>query len=324
MPLGSPAGMSTCAVTAAFHQSSSLRRGRKEKRVSVPHSELPISALVPLEIRFPPEARNLDQDEEYFEVLLNGSWQRLRLHDYDALYRVPGLYETLVYRKLRCKSPERVVDLLAKVLEDWPTCMGDLRVLDFGAGNGVVAAHLRRQGVGYIVGADLLAEAERAAQRDRPGAYDRYVVGDITALPAPRWDVLNTAHLNCLVTVAALGYGDIPAEAFRVAFNLVDDCGWIAFTLKETFLGGTDETGFSGLIRGMIGSDILRVEAYHRYCHRRSIDGKKLFYVAMVGRKMRPMTDDEFVAALADDTRSIESTRAPVLGSFKARGEPSP
>jgi hypothetical protein len=36
-----------------------------------------------------------------------------------------------------------------------------------------------------------------------------------------------------MTSVAALGFGDIPPEVFESAFELVEDGGWAAFTIKE-------------------------------------------------------------------------------------------
>ncbi|MEE8476834.1 MAG: hypothetical protein V3S19_00610, partial [Gemmatimonadales bacterium] len=51
-------------------------------------------------IRVPGASGKLDQDEEWFEFDLDGRTRRLRIHDYADMYRVPGLYEALVYGKL--------------------------------------------------------------------------------------------------------------------------------------------------------------------------------------------------------------------------------
>ena len=91
---------------------------------------------------------------------------------------------------------------------------------------------------GTIVGVDIIEEAAEAAERDRPGVYDDYVVVDLTDRRAddPR-DALGARGFNCLTTVAALGFGDIPPEAFATAFNLVEPtAAWVAFNIKERFL----------------------------------------------------------------------------------------
>jgi SAM-dependent methyltransferase len=243
----------------------------------------------PFVIRFPSNGQALDQDQEWFEVELDGRCRRLRVHDYAALYAVPGLYEALVYETLRCRSPGRIVDLLDAVLQDWPGALGDLRILDLGAGNGIVAEHLREAGARHIVGLDLLAEAARAACRDRPHVYDDYVVADLVDLAPADERRLEEHSLNCLITVAALGFGDVPPAAFARAYNLIADGGWLAMTIKEDFLDPDEGGGFGQLVHQMIADRCLKVHAHHRYCHRVSIAGEKLFYVALVARKVRPV-----------------------------------
>jgi len=48
-----------------------------------------------------------------------------------------------------------------------------------------------------------------------------------------------------------------------------------------------DDTGFAGIIRKLIRQRFIEVHAYRRYCHRLSIHGEPLFYVAMVARKLK-------------------------------------
>ena len=80
----------------------------------------------------------LDQDEAYFFLRDGQSEQRLRFHDYDQIYRRPGLYEQLFYERLRCTSPRKARDVLLKVLHENHEEIHSLRVLDLGAGNGMV------------------------------------------------------------------------------------------------------------------------------------------------------------------------------------------
>ena len=239
------------------------------------------------EIRFPDVSDDLDQDEEWFEFELDGRTRKLRIHDYADLYGIPGLYEALVYDKLACKSPQHLAKLFAGVLTDARVDVRDLRLLDLGAGNGIVAEELGKLGVRYMVGLDLLREADIAAQRDRPGLYADYLVTDLTRASESDLAQLKQHRLNCLVTVAALGFGDIPPEAFSTAFNSIMPDGWLGMTIKEDFLESYDESGFARFIRTMIDEQIIEIQAYQRYCHRLSIMGDRLFYVAVVARKMR-------------------------------------
>lgn len=256
-------------------------------------------------IRFRHETEGLDQDEETFEFQDGEGTRRLRVHDYAEIFGVPGLYEALVYDRLECHSPERLSSLLQAVVGDWPEDPDDLRVLDLGAGNGIVAEALRHIGVGHVVGLDLLPEAAEAAERDRPQVYDDYVVADLTDLSDQDAERLAQARLDCLVTAAALGFGDIPPEAFATAYNLIAEEGWVAMTIKEDFLDPQgDDSGFARLLRWLIDTGAIEIQAHHRYCHRLSIDGEQLFYLAVVARKRRdiPMSDDGLELARARGT----------------------
>jgi predicted TPR repeat methyltransferase len=200
------------------------------------------------------------------------------------------LYETLFYEHLQCDSPSRVVGLLADVLEDFPDAPSDLRVLDVGAGNGMVAEELRRIGVDTTIGADIIPEARAAAFRDRPGIYDDYVVGDLTDLQPEQEQRVRRMQPNCLTSVAALGFGDIPAEVFIKACNMVSTPAWLAFNIKECFLDTkSDQSGLAGPLQRMQDEGLIEVQAYRRYRHRLSVSGEPLYYVAMVARKIGPV-----------------------------------
>lgn len=238
-----------------------------------------------------PEVNGLDQDEEWCEVLENGTWKRIRFHDYDVIYNRPGLYESLFYDRLACCSPQRVVRQLKEVMQDHPDSPENLKVLDLGAGNGMVGEELKEAGVEKVVGVDIIPEAKTAALRDRPEIYEDYVITDMTDIPEPVEERLREQGLNCLSTVAALGFGDIPAAAFLNALDLIDTPGWIMFNIKEDFLDDRDEAGFSGLIHKLCDDGVIRMEAYRRYPHRLNVAGKPLHYVAVVATKRRDVPD---------------------------------
>jgi len=238
-----------------------------------------------LRVILPESPEGLDRDEEWFELEQAGERRQLKLHDYDALYEVPGLYETLVYDKLKCTSPGRVVAQLQRALIASGESPEHLRVLDLGAGNGVVGEVLRRQGVDALIGVDIISEAAQAARRDRPEVFDDYLVTDL-AQPQPEVEQrLRDFSPNSLVTVAALGFGDIPSEAFVKAFNLLPIDGWLAICIKDSFLEEGDDSRFGKLIRSIVAGGMIEVLSRERYVHRMSIAGEKLFYVALVARK---------------------------------------
>lgn len=243
-------------------------------------------------LQFPRAQQGFEQDEAFFYLNTPEGRRRLRFHDYDQIYRVPGLYEQLFYDRLKCTSPRKVCDILKATVAQAEKNMSELRVLDLGAGNGMVGELLKGFGVSRIIGVDIIPEAMEAAERDRPGVYDDYYVADMTRLTADEREDMASWSMDCLVSVAALGFGDIPVLAFVEAFNLLQAQGWVAFNIKETFLDNSDTTGFSRAIRELIFSQYLDLYHLERYRHRLSIVGEPLFYFALAGRKNADIPGD--------------------------------
>ena len=243
-----------------------------------------------LRVEFPGDEL-LDQDVEWCRVTVGGKTREIRFHDYDRIYAIPGLYEFLFYERLKCCSPRVVRELLEDELREEDVDPGSLRVLDLGAGNGMVGEELAELGVESIVGIDLLPEAAAAAQRDRPGVYEGYHVLDLTALSDETRSELRAHSFNSLVTVAALGFGDIPPLAFAEAFNLVADGGWIAFNIKEHFLDDGEPTGFSRLIGKLLETGVIDQRAERVYTHRLATNGDALDYVAIAGVKQADVSE---------------------------------
>ncbi len=235
-------------------------------------------------VRLPSHEQGLSQAEEYLLLEENGAARKIRFHDYDQIFAVPGLYETVFSDMLRCASPEVVSSLLIAGLRRAGLTAAELSVLDLGAGNGLVGHALRRHGVSSIVAVDILEEAADAARRDRPEVYDRYHVGDIRKLPPDVSGDLAGRDINCLVCVAALGFGDIPPSAFEAAYGMVAPGGWVVFNIKDSFLNGGGSE-FAELIRAMIADGRLLVRLEHEYRHRLAVNGDELRYVAIVARK---------------------------------------
>jgi SAM-dependent methyltransferase len=239
-----------------------------------------------LRLALPEPGSKFEQDAEWCVVAQpDGSWVEYRFHDYDRIFEVPGLYEKIFYDVLACDSPRFMVGLLADALAGTGASAGELRVLDLGAGNGIMAEELAAIGVRHSVGVDILPEAKEAAERDRPGLYADYHVADLTALPAAQREELAAHRLNALTVVAALGFGDIPPQAFRTAYDLVDDGGWIVLTIKDAFLEETDTSGFGGMIGESMRSGALEVVRRERFQHRLATDRSPLLYEGIVARK---------------------------------------
>jgi predicted TPR repeat methyltransferase len=238
------------------------------------------------------EADSVPQDEEYCLVRVDGRTRRIRFHDYHEIYEIPGLYEHIFYETLGCASPA----LMSRLLEHEALCAGrhmdSLTVLDVGAGNGIMGEALAEAGVETLVGVDILPEAARAAQRDRPGLYDAYYAVDLLEMPRSAAEALEMRAFDCLTLIAALGFGDIQPEAFTVAYNLVADGGFVAFNLRDRYLDGDDASGFAALVQSMLDQGRLEERIRARYVHRRSITGEALYYTGIVGRKRADIPDD--------------------------------
>jgi predicted TPR repeat methyltransferase len=241
----------------------------------IPHTEL--------EVRIAPAAS--DQDEEWCEVHVDGEVRRIRFHDYAEVFSVPGLYERLFHEELECDSPLTVCELLGQALAVEGDNPSELTVLDVGAGNGMVGEQLVALGADSVVGVDIIEAAAAAAARDRPGVYDDYRVLDLTDIGDDDARELRDYDFNCMTTVAALGFGDIPPAAFATAYGMLATDGWLAFNIKEEFVAERDRSGFSALILGGFDDGSLELKAQSRYRHRLATDGDPIHYVAMVARK---------------------------------------
>lgn len=238
-------------------------------------------------LRLPDADADVPQDLEWCELLERDRWEKLRFHDYDQIYKRPGLYEHLFYGLLECRSPRRVIGLLEAVRRDRKG--GSFSAIDLGAGNGIVGEELRRAGASVVVGIDILPEARDAARRDRPGVYDDYLVDDFTRPRHASIRCLETARPDVLACVAALGFGDIPPLAFYNAANAVQIGGHLAFNIKEEFLDESHTHGFSELVRRLLREKVVRLEAWVRYRHRLSTSGRSLFYTAIVVTKLQEL-----------------------------------
>ncbi|MFH1287366.1 MAG: class I SAM-dependent methyltransferase [bacterium] len=238
-------------------------------------------------IQFPctTDVKKMKQDESYFFLLEADKKKKIRFHDYNEIYLRPGLYEQLFYERLKCQSPQKITESLKYTIEQSKSNLTELRVLDLGAGNGMMGEALKKYGVARLVGVDIISEALAAVERDRSGLYDEYYVYDFTTLNKTQKEELESWSFDCLTCVAALGFGDIPPKAFFNALNVISKDAWIALNIKETFLYKSDNSGFSSMIRELIFSEYVDLYHIERYCHRNSIEGKPLYYFSIVGRK---------------------------------------
>ncbi|MCP4023805.1 MAG: methyltransferase domain-containing protein [Desulfobacteraceae bacterium] len=237
-----------------------------------------------------PKVEKADQGKEKIIVTYKGKTKELITHDYPEIYKIPGLYENLFYDTLDCQSPKVVCGLLENALNESDDDPSDIVALDVGAGNGMVGEELVDMGVDKVLGIDIIKEAAEAAKRDRPGVYDAYYVEDLTKLPGKVEEKINQENPNCLSIVAALGFDDIPADAFAKSYNLIADEGWIAFNIKDEFLQENHPSGFSEMIGQLVEEDIMEIVDKKKYQHRLCLDGTPLNYYAVVAKKQGPIS----------------------------------
>jgi len=226
-----------------------------------------------------------DQTEESLVVRhADGTTDRFRLHEYDRVYAVPGLYEEVVQRRLESASATVLADRLVACAAAAGTDPADLAVFDLGAGNGVSGEKLRERGVPTLLGSDASAAARDAAQRDRPGLYAEYLVGDtdeLAQVPA----LIGEHGLNALTCAGALGLGHITADSFHRLWTAFPAGAWFSVSLHEDLAepGGSDFGDYlAGFEARADGGEILLREPFR---HRLTMAGEPITYVAVVARK---------------------------------------
>jgi len=238
-----------------------------------------------------PDVTSVEQGKEQFFVEYKGKQKLIRAHDYEAIYEIPGLYEYLFYKMYKCDSPNTVCSLLKETVDNSPEEVSDLKVLDIGAGNGMVGERLVEIGADSVMGIDIIEEAAAATERDRPGVYRDYFVEDITQLPEKVERKIEDVTPNCMTVVAALGFDDMPPQAFAAGYNMITTPGWVAFNIKDEFLDD-NASGFSRLINQATDEGILELNTKKQYCHRFCQDGTPLLYYAIVGEKRDHIPED--------------------------------
>ena len=224
--------------------------------------------------------------EEWLEYQDGGERRRVGFHDYEAIYAVPGLYERVFYDELGMRSSTEVVGAFGRALAQEGRLPSGQRVFEVGAGNGIGGAALRELGVACLVGLDLQPMAREAAERDRPGVYDDYLVADLTALGAQSAEDLCSRRFTAVLALAAVGAGHLPPAGLKRALELLEPGGLFAFAVTPDLLPGSSdpagrETGYPDLLARLLAGG--RELARHAYVHRRQTDNTPHDAVALVG-----------------------------------------
>jgi hypothetical protein len=217
------------------------------------------------------------QDEERLTVTIDGREETMRLHEYDRVYSIPGLYDEIL-RRLEYASPAKVAELLLAAPGVDPA---RLSVLDLAAGNGVSADPLIAAGVGTIVGMDLIPEAREAALRERPGAYVEFVAADLGE-PGLMRRLVEKHGLNALACSGGISH--IPVDAFAAGWAAFPSGAWLVATAAEDMGDPAVEpygTFFAAEVRAGRLADLYT----ERFPHRRAMSGEPIEYTALRARR---------------------------------------
>ncbi|HEX4009396.1 MAG TPA: hypothetical protein VHX62_05285 [Solirubrobacteraceae bacterium] len=221
----------------------------------------------------------------------DGRVEELRLHDYERLYALPGVYEQIVQERLGCRSPHQLAAMLGAAADELGWRRADMRVLDIAAGNGVSGEALAAEGLMPVLGTDIVDSAREAAVRDRPGLYGDYLTLDLLALTDAQRAGLIGLRANALSCVAPVGEiaSELPPAVLVAAAGLLEDDALVVY-MHDPAPGVPDpvtaERWRAGLGEGTDARELARA----RYVHRRTVNGAPFEVDGVVWRLRRAQT----------------------------------
>jgi hypothetical protein len=217
----------------------------------------------------------------------DGRVEELHLHDYDRLYALPGVYETIVHDRLGCRSPAEIAAMIGRTADALGFSRETIRVLDVAAGNGVSGEALQAEGLRPIIGSDIVPSAGEAVRRDRPELYEEYLVLDLLDLAPGDFERLAGAQANVLSAVAVVGDGPkhLPPEALAAAAGALAPDALVAYMHTP----GEPEPVTAEFWSAQLGSGTQAEELERRvYLHRRTVTGGRYELEGVVWRIRRP------------------------------------
>jgi SAM-dependent methyltransferase len=116
-------------------------------------------------------------------------------------------------------SPQMAVDLFTRYVHK------RARILDAGAGTGLVGELLAKQGYRNLVAIDLsLGMLEKAREKDAYRELHRMVLGETLEFP--------TASFDAVISVGVLTLGHAPASSLDELIRVTKPGGYIVYTLR--------------------------------------------------------------------------------------------
>jgi hypothetical protein len=197
--------------------------------------------------------------------------QEFRLHDYERLYSLPGLYEEIVQERLGCRSPAVMAGLLGEGVEAIGWARSQVKVIDLAAGNGVSGEALRDQGLEPVLGTDIVPAARTAALRDRPGVYGDYLTLDLLELPDDQRQAIRALRARALCCVAPVGHGpQVPPRVLLTAAELLTPEALVAHMHDPAIDPEDPVSPRLWAEHGFAARELTR----QRYLHRRTVTGR--------------------------------------------------
>ena len=149
--------------------------------------------------------------------------------------------------------------------------------------------YLRDKGVKIIIGVDVIEEALEAVNRDRPNIYNKYYIEDLSNVTPNIYKELENIGFNSLVCASALNH--VPVSAFALAYNLIENNGWIALNFS---CDGFKQAAVK-LVNQIIEQGMLKIKTQHDYQHRLTVTGNPIMYTGIVGQKLADIPNNLYL-----------------------------
>jgi hypothetical protein len=218
----------------------------------------------------------------------DGRVEEVHLHDYARLYALPGVYEQIVTDRLSCRSPWQIAGMLAATVDRIGWRRSSTRVIDLAAGNGVSGEALASEGLGPVLGTDIVPVAREACLRDRPDVYAHYLTLDLLELTDEQRSAIAVLGANAVACVVPVGDGpsQLPPRALAAAVGLLSADALVAYMYDPA--QGVPDAVTTGMWAQTLGAGVQAGELERRrYVHRRTVNGEPYEMDGVVWRVVR-------------------------------------
>jgi ubiquinone/menaquinone biosynthesis C-methylase UbiE len=166
-------------------------------------------------------------DDEQQEMYLN-TYKSKNEEEAKGAYEVWAPHYEVQMQNLKWQAPQLCVDLLVKHLKQKNKTLSVLRVLDVGAGTGLVGLELSRLGIKQIDALDLSTHMLDQAK-------SKQVYQNIFVENAHDMQQIQPNQYDALICVGSLNFGHIEPSAFEQFIKVVKQDGLVAFTTREDY-----------------------------------------------------------------------------------------